>query len=188
MIVGVLSVQGSFAEHLHALEGLVDEVRLIRAPEELKEVSALIIPGGESTTIGSFLNNKKFRAALNLDIPILGSCAGLILLSKKLVGRQLEGQGLLKRMEIEVERNAYGRQKESFEEEVKLTWDDKPFTGVFIRAPKIIKYSQDVKVLGWLNSTPVLVRQGKNLACTFHPELTDDARVHRYFIEEVVKN
>jgi 5'-phosphate synthase pdxT subunit len=188
MIVGVLAIQGSFDEHMQALKGLVDEVRLVRSPSELEGLSALVIPGGESTTIGRFLKNQRLTQAIPRALPVFGTCAGLIVLAKNLVGRQKEGQGLLKRMEIEVERNAYGPQKESFEGEVQLTWNDEPFQGVFIRAPKIIKYSQDVKVLAWHNSTPVLIRQDSDLACAFHPELTDDDRIHRYFLEEVVKN
>jgi 5'-phosphate synthase pdxT subunit len=187
MIVGVLSVQGSFAEHQHVLNGLVEEVRLVRTPKEIKAVDALIIPGGESTTIGSFIEKKGLASEIGEDLPLMGTCAGMIVLAKKLVGKQKKGQGLLKRMEIEVERNAYGRQIESFEQEVQLTWDKKPFKGIFIRAPKIMKYSSDVKVLAWNNKDPVLVKQGSNLACAFHPELSDDARIHQYFIEEIVE-
>jgi 5'-phosphate synthase pdxT subunit len=188
MIVGVLAVQGSFAEHIHVLNGLVEEARLVRKPSELKDLNALIIPGGESTTIGEFLDKRGLAKAINEDLPIFGTCAGLIVLANKLIGKKKEGQGLLKRLEIEVERNAYGRQKESFESEILLEWDDKPFQGVFIRAPKIRKYSPDVKVLAWRNKIPVLVRQDKVLASAFHPELTDDVRVHKYFLEEIVKN
>jgi 5'-phosphate synthase pdxT subunit len=188
MIVGVLAVQGSFAEHIHVLNGLVEEARLVRKPSELKDLDALIIPGGESTTIGEFLNKRGLATAMNGDLPIFGTCAGLIVLANKLTGKKKEGQGLLKRLEIEVERNAYGRQTESFEDEVRLTWSSAPFRGVFIRAPKILKYSPDVKVLAWRKKTPVLVRQGNNLACAFHPELTSDSRVHKYFIEKVVKS
>jgi 5'-phosphate synthase pdxT subunit len=188
MIVGVLAVQGSFAEHIHVLNGLVEEARLVRKPSELKDLNALIIPGGESTTIGEFLDKRGLAKAINEDLPIFGTCAGLIVLANTLIGTKKEGQGLLKRLEIEVERNAYGRQKESFESEILLEWDDKPFQGVFIRAPKIRKYSPDVKVLAWRNKIPVLVRQDKVLASAFHPELTDDVRVHKYFLEEIVKN
>lgn len=188
MIIGVLAVQGSFAEHMHVLEGLVKEVKLVRRPRDLEGVSALVIPGGESTTIGDFLENQRLAMSINNNLPIFGTCAGLIVLAKNLVGKQKGGQGLLKRMEIVVERNAYGRQTESFEDEIRLTWSDKSYNGVFIRAPKIMKYSSNVEVLGWHNKTPVMIRQDKTLACAFHPELTDDVRIHRYFIKEVVKN
>jgi 5'-phosphate synthase pdxT subunit len=188
MIIGVLAVQGSFAEHMHVLNGLVEDAKLVREPSELKDIDALIIPGGESTTIGRFLQKQGLAPAIDKELPIFGTCAGLIVLAKNLIGKKKKGQSLLKRMDIEVERNAYGRQTESFEDEVRLTWSEQPFRGVFIRAPKILKYSTDVKVLAWRKKTPVLVRQGKNLACAFHPELTSDSRVHKYFIEDVVKS
>ena len=188
MKVGVLAVQGSFAEHAHVLKGLVEEVRLVRRADELRDISALVIPGGESTTIGGFIGKQDFTAAIGKDLPVFGTCAGLIALAKKIEGRHKEGQGLLKRMDILVERNAYGRQRESFEDEIRLTWDKKPFRGVFIRAPKIIRYSPDVKVLAWHEKDPVLVQQGSDLACAFHPELTDDVRIHKYFIEKVAEN
>ena len=187
MIIGVLAVQGSFAEHMQVLRGLVKDVRLVRSPEELAGLSGLVIPGGESTTIGDFLGKHGLAAAIDSDLPIFGTCAGMILLAKKMVGRQKEGQSLLKKMDITVERNAYGRQTESFEAGVKLAWDEQPFPGVFIRAPRITECSEDVRVLAWYGDEPVLVQQEKHLACAFHPELTDDTRIHRYFIEEVVK-
>jgi 5'-phosphate synthase pdxT subunit len=187
MIVGVLAVQGSFAEHMQVLQGLVEEVRLVRSPDDLKGLTALVIPGGESTTIGDFLGKHGLSQAIDSDIPIFGTCAGLIILAKKMVGKQKEGQSLLKKMDITVERNAYGRQTESFEGEISLQWDDTPFPGIFIRAPRITEYAKDVKVLAWNNKAPVLVQQEKYLACSFHPELTDDVRIHRYFIEEVAK-
>ncbi len=188
MIIGVLGVQGSFAEHAQALKGLVDEVRIVRTPSELKGLSGLVIPGGESTTIGDFLTKQGLADSITPDLPVFGTCAGLIVLARRLRGRQKAGQGLLKRIDIEVERNAYGRQAESFEAEVLLCWDDRPFKGVFIRSPMIVKYSSDVKVLARHNDNPVLVEQGNALASAFHPELVDDPRVHRYFIEEVIKN
>ena len=188
MIVGVLAVQGSFAEHVQVLRGLVEEIRLVRSPEELEGLSGLVIPGGESTTIGDFLGKYGLAESIDDGLPIFGTCAGMILLAKKMVGKQKEGQSLLKKMDITVERNAYGRQTESFEAGVKLDWDARPYPGVFIRAPRITKHAEDVKVLAWRGDTAVLVRQGKYLACSFHPELTDDDRIHRYFIEEVVKN
>jgi pyridoxal 5'-phosphate synthase pdxT subunit len=188
MIVGVLAVQGSFAEHMQVLRGLGVDVRLVRSPEELRGVSALVIPGGESTTIGDFLGKEGLADAIDDGLAIFGTCAGMIILAKKMVGKQKEGQSLLKKMDITVERNAYGRQTESFEGEIRLAWDDQPFPGVFIRAPRIAEYAKDVKVLAWRGDVPVMVRQNRYLACSFHPELTDDERIHKYFIEEVVKN
>jgi 5'-phosphate synthase pdxT subunit len=187
MIIGVLAVQGSFHEHKGVLKDLVEEVRLVRTPEELKGISGLVIPGGESTTIGEFLIKKGISKELEAGIPIFGTCAGLIVLARKLAGKQKNGQGLLKRLDIEVERNAYGRQRESFEGEVSLKWDDTPFPGLFIRAPRIAKFSPDVKILAWLNNAPVMVKQGNVLACAFHPELTSDVRIHQYFIENIIE-
>ncbi len=184
MIVGVLAVQGSFYEHKQVLEGLVDEVRLVRRPEELEGVSGLVIPGGESTTIGEFLSSNGLAQAIK-DKPIFGTCAGLIVLASKLRGEK-KGQFLLKMMDAEVERNAYGRQVESFEADLRLDWDKKPYRGVFIRAPKIVKYAPHVKVLAWLDKHPVMIRGGNRMACAFHPELGSDDRIHRYFIDEVI--
>jgi 5'-phosphate synthase pdxT subunit len=188
MIVGVLAVQGSFAEHMQALQGLAVEARIVRSLEELERLSALIIPGGESTTIGDFLGKNGLSQAIDSDLPIFGTCAGLIILAKKIIGKRKEGQSLLKKMDITVERNAFGRQTESFEGDVSLAWDRTPFKGVFIRAPRIVEYAKDVKVLAWHNNEPVLIQQEKFLACSFHPELTEDVRIHKYFIEEIVKN
>lgn len=183
----MLAVQGSFEEHAQVLKGLVEEVRLVRAVKDLHGLQGLVIPGGESTTIGRFLDSG-LRGGIRDGLPLFGTCAGLIVLAKGIAGGAKEGQPLLKRMDIEVERNAYGRQRESFEDEVRLTWDERPFRGVFIRAPRIVSHGPDVDVLGVQGDEPVLVRQGVNLACTFHPELVDDERLHRYFIEEVVKD
>ncbi len=188
MKVGILAVQGSFYEHVKALEGLVEEVRMIRSAGDFSDIQALLIPGGESTTIGDFLGKQGLSEAITDELPIFGTCAGMILLAKKISGGQKKGQSLLKMMDIEVERNAYGRQTESFEADLKLSWDPKPFQGIFIRAPKITKWASDVKVLAWHGDDPVLVRQGNKLACSFHPELADDKRIHRYFLEEVVKS
>lgn len=188
MKVGILAVQGSFYEHVKALEGLAKEVRMIRHVEDFSRIQALLIPGGESTTIGDFLGKQGLSEIIKKELPIFGTCAGMILLAKKISGGQKKGQSLLKMMDIEVERNAYGRQTESFEADLKLSWDQNPFQGIFIRAPKITKRAADVKVLAWHGDDPVLVRQGNKLACAFHPELADDNRIHRYFIEKVVKN
>jgi len=186
MLVGVLSVQGSFMEHAQLLREMGCRVRAVKAVEDLQGLSGLIIPGGESTTIASLLKRNKLAGALPPQLPIFGTCAGMIMLARRLLGRHKEGQGLLKRMDIEVERNAYGRQRESFEADVELSWDARPFRAVFIRAPRIVKHGPDVKVLAWHKATPVLARQGSNLACAFHPELTEDDRVHRYFVEELI--
>ena len=188
MNIGVLAVQGSFKEHGQVLENLVESVNLVRKPSELKTLDGLVIPGGESTTIGDFLGKKGLASVIKPELPIFGTCAGMIVLAKKITGERKKGQSLLKMMDIKMERNAYGRQTESFEADIKLSWDDKPFHGVFIRAPKITNHSPDVTVLARYKDSPVFVRQGNNLACSFHPELTEDDRIHRYFIEEVVKN
>lgn len=185
--IGVLAVQGSFREHIKVLKPLVDEVRAVRKASDFVGLDGLIIPGGESTTMGHFLRIKDLAKAMD-ELPIFGTCAGLIVLSKELIGKKKEGQQLLGKIDAVVERNAYGGQKESFEVDVELSWDDQAFKGIFIRAPRISKYSSDVMVMGRLGDEPVLIRQGRYLASTFHPELTLDTRVHEYFLEEIVKN
>lgn len=163
MLIGVLAFQGGFKEHLDVLKRLKLEAIEIRSQEELNKVDGLIIPGGESTVISEFLKN-----LIIPDIPIFGTCAGCIILSKF---------GLI---DVEVQRNAYGSQLDSFE--IKL---DNGVNAVFIRAPRIVEVGKNVKILATLNNEPVLVKQGKILASTFHPELTEDLSVHKIFIDMI---
>jgi 5'-phosphate synthase pdxT subunit len=185
MKVGVLALQGDFREHLQALERLGAEGVEVREPQDLEGVERLIIPGGESTTISRLLKESGLdREIVKLGregLPLFGTCAGLILLAREL----LEGQDLVEPLgliDIAVRRNAYGRQVDSFEEELEIEGIG-PFHGIFIRAPIIERVGPQVEVLAHQGETPVMVREGKVLVSSFHPELTPDGRVHRYFLK-----
>jgi 5'-phosphate synthase pdxT subunit len=178
---GVLALQGDFARHAHMLADLGLGCREVRSVEELEGIDGLIIPGGESTTIGKLLVRYEMldplKALAGRGLPILGTCAGAILLARDIEGHDQPHLGL---MNISVRRNAYGRQIDSFEAEVRLK-EGGLVHGVFIRAPVISSVSAPAEVLAEFEGLPVLVRQGKLLACTFHPELTGDTRIHRLF-------
>ncbi len=181
MLIGVLGLQGDVAEHASAIKELLGEVRIVKGASHVKGLTGLIIPGGESTTIGKLMVKYGLHEAIRKHEPaIYGTCAGTILLAKDIVGSKQFSLGL---MDIAVERNAYGRQRESFEADISIpALGDRPFRGVFIRAPAIKKTGKKVEVLAEHMESPVLVRQGKYLASTFHPELTGDLRIHEYFI------
>jgi 5'-phosphate synthase pdxT subunit len=166
------------------LSALDAEAVPVRLPSELKDLDALIIPGGESTTISKLLSDygltEPIRQLSNQGFPLFGTCAGLVLLAKKVPDLNVQPVGV---MDIEVKRNAYGRQVDSFETDLQIpALGNGTFHGVFIRAPLIKKVESGVEILCKLNGSPVAVRQGKLLACAFHPELTDDLRFHRYFV------
>jgi len=182
MVIGVLDIQGSVVEHVAALEKLGLDVVRVKHPEDLEEIKGLIIPGGESTTIGKLLRRFGLREAIlkrvDEGMAIWGTCAGAILLAKKIVGSQ-QADGL-ELMNIAVERNAYGRQLDSFETPLEFAGDSVP--AVFIRAPKIVSVGDNVKILAIYKNDIVAAREGNLLATTFHPELSEDLRVHRYFV------
>jgi 5'-phosphate synthase pdxT subunit len=186
MKIGVLASQGAFVEHISILRQLNVEAVPVRLPGELNKVDGLIIPGGESTTISRLISAYNLTGeiiALAKDgIPILGVCAGMILMARDVSGNDLESLGL---MNITVKRNAFGRQRESFETELSIpVLGEEPFPGVFIRAPFIEHFDGVVEVLARLNDgTVVAARQDKLLAAAFHPELTIDLRFHRYFLD-----
>ncbi len=188
MRIGVLAVQGAFAEHIAVLRKLEAEALPVRLPLELISLDGLIIPGGESTVISRLIRDydlsdqiKKLAAS---GLPILGTCAGLIILAKELSDSKMQTLGL---MDLVVRRNAFGRQRESFEAELSIpALGEKPFPGVFIRAPRIEQANGNVAVLTRLNDgTIVAARQEKLIATAFHPELTDDLRLHKYFVDIV---
>jgi len=189
MKIGVLAVQGAFAEHIAMLRKLGVEAVPVRLPQELKGLDGLIIPGGESTSISRLmldynLTNEITNLARN-GLPVFGTCAGMVLLANDVSDSEaIKPLGLMK---IRVRRNAFGRQKESFETELSIpVLGEKPFPGVFIRAPLIEQSNSTVEVLARLaDGTSVAARQEKILACAFHPELTDDLRLHRYFVDIV---
>ncbi|RJQ38106.1 MAG: pyridoxal 5'-phosphate synthase glutaminase subunit PdxT [Dehalococcoidia bacterium] len=188
MKIGVLALQGAFREHIAVLKGLGTEAIEVRLPEQLADLSGLVIPGGESTTISKLMQHYRLveplRELARKGTPILGTCAGLIVLAKHLVTNNFETLGL---MDITVARNAFGRQVESFEAEIEVPALGKaPFRAVFIRAPIIEKVAPGVEVLAKLeNDTIVAARQGKVVVTAFHPELAGDTRFHRYFLDIV---
>jgi len=179
--VGVLALQGSFAPHRVALDRLGAEVRLVRRPEDLDAVDRLIIPGGESTTmarLGAPGLLPAIRDRGRAGMPLFGTCAGAILL-----GEGPPPPDRLGLVPVCVERNAYGRQKESFAREIETSLAGGPLRCIFIRAPKIRVEGNSVEILARDGDDPILVRRGRILLSTFHPELTDDLRVHRLFLE-----
>lgn len=186
MKIGILGFQGGIEEHERILRRLKVELCRIRYVRQLNEIDALVLPGGESTTMGIFLHNsgllKPLKDAIKGGMPVLATCAGLILLAQEIEGSSFAS---LKVLPIRIRRNAYGRQKESFTTQINLSFDSvKPFPGVFIRAPKIEKMLEDkVEVLSFLGKQPVMIQYGKIIGCTFHPELTTDTRVHEYFLK-----
>jgi pyridoxal 5'-phosphate synthase pdxT subunit len=174
--IGVLALQGAFREHVAALRALGADALEVRLPEELEGLDGLVIPGGESTTIMRLARLYALDEAIRaFDSPILGTCAGLIVLDREHLGLA----------DLEVDRNAFGRQVRSFEADVDLAGDAIPLRGVFIRAPRIRRAGPGIEVLGELDGEPVLVRDGRLLLASFHPELTDDLRVHELFLELV---
>jgi len=182
--VGVLAIQGAVAEHVQALAKLDVETVLVRLPSDLERISALVIPGGESTTINKLLSDygliEPLQKLIHEDLPVLGTCAGMVLLAKKVVDSEMKPLGV---MDIDVKRNAFGRQVDSFETELSVPdLGDDVFKGVFIRAPIIQKVEPNVEVLCMLGDDIVAARQDKLVALAFHPELTDDLRFHSYFL------
>ncbi len=184
-MVGVLALQGDFREHKEALRRLGVEAKEVRKPEHLEGLKALVVPGGESTTIGKLAREYGLEEAVRRrveegSLALFGTCAGAIWMAKEILG--YPEQPRLGVLDAAVERNAFGRQVESFEEEVEVRGLG-PFPGVFIRAPVFRRLGEGVEVLAELGGLPVLVRQGKLLASSFHPELTEDPRLHGYFLE-----
>ena len=188
MIVGVLAVQGDFAEHIAVLRKLGVSTREVRLPKDLDGIDALIIPGGESTTLRRLLDlshlTEPIISLTASGTPIWGTCAGMIVMANELTDSQPQPLGL---MNIAVTRNAYGRQVDSFETDVEFSALGKePFHAVFIRAPAVVKVGEGVEVLGSLpGGSPIALLQGKTLVTSFHPELTPDTRFHRFFFSLV---
>jgi 5'-phosphate synthase pdxT subunit len=186
MKIGVLALQGDFREHLVAAVSAGHEGIAVRRPEELDSVDALILPGGESTTIAllaiSYQLMEPIKNRISQGMPVYGSCAGMILLADRVIDG-VEGQRTFGGINMTVRRNAFGRQVDSFEGEIEFA--GKPVNGVFIRAPWVEEVGSSVEVLAISNEHPVAVRQGKLLATSFHPELTGDLTVHQYFFDEI---
>jgi pyridoxal 5'-phosphate synthase pdxT subunit len=177
MKIGVLALQGNFREHIATLAGLGVEAIEVRNPRQVAGLDGLIVPGGESTAIGRLIGLYDLEEPLRkFPGAIFGTCAGMILMAR---------DGLMGQVDIDVSRNAYGRQVASFEADFPLEGEDKPLRGVFIRAPRVTDVGAGVEVLAELDGDPVLLRQGRFLVASFHPELTDDTRVHARFLDLV---
>ena len=176
MRVGVLAVQGNVREHAATLRRLGADVVEVRKPDQLDGLDGLVVPGGESTTFMRLMRLYGLDEALrSFAGPVFGTCAGMIVLDR----------GHLDLMNVEVDRNAFGRQVASFEAELQLAGDEEPLRGVFIRAPRVRDHGPKVEVLAEHEGEPVLLRQGRFLVASFHPELTEDTRVHELFLEQV---
>jgi pyridoxal 5'-phosphate synthase pdxT subunit len=174
--IGVLALQGAFREHARMLRDLGADVVEVRLPEHLQGLDGLVIPGGESTTIMRLARIYGLDQAIRrFDGVVFGTCAGMILLDRERLGL----------IDLDVRRNAFGRQVASFETDVEIAGDDEPFRAVFIRAPWIEDAGPGVEILAEVDGHPVLAREGRVLVASFHPELTDDSRVHRRFLELV---
>lgn len=186
-VVGVLALQGAFVAHCEKFLALGVACREVRSCKDLDEVTALVMPGGESSTMSHLLTTSGLFDSIAQRIAdgmaVFGTCAGMILLARDIVDGR-EDQRSFKALDISVRRNAYGRQVDSFESNFSTPFGE--MHGVFIRAPKIERLGDSVEVLGSCQGDPVLVRQGRVLAASFHPELNQDDRVHRFFLEDII--
>lgn len=184
--VGVLALQGAVREHIQAIEACGAEAVIIKKKEQLEEIDGLVMPGGESTAIRRLIDKYDFMDGLinfaQNGKPMFGTCAGLILLAKNLVGYDESHIGV---MDVTVERNSFGRQRESFEANLDIAGIADNYNAVFIRAPHIVQADENVEVLAKHNERIVMAREGNLLGCSFHPELTDDYRITAYFINMI---
>lgn len=192
MKIGILNLQGAVLEHYDITKKAIDkidadmEVEYVRYAEDVKTCDGIIISGGESTVIGKLIHRRGIDKVIqNHNIPVFGTCAGMIIMGKKTDF----DQPLLELMDMTVKRNKYGRQKDSFESEIEIF--GQKYLGIFIRAPSLESYDQskkDIQILSEFNGEIVAIQQGHNIATSFHPELTEDTLIHEYFINEVIKN
>ena len=187
-LIGVLDLQGDVREHTAALQAVGARPRLVKRPDELAGLDGLILPGGESTTLSMLLESTGLFDAVaerlgTGELPVFGTCAGLILLAREVLDGRPD-QRMFAALDVVVRRNGYGRQRQSFEADLALgSGEGPPLPTVFIRAPFVVSVGAEVEVLAELDGVPVLVREGAVLACSFHPELTSDRRVHRLFVD-----
>jgi 5'-phosphate synthase pdxT subunit len=190
-VVGVLALQGAFSAHADLLVALGVDVVEVRLPRELDSVDALVMPGGESTTMSQLLESSGLFAAIHDRIergmPVMGTCAGLILLARTVLDGRSD-QRSFATLDIVVRRNAYGRQIDSFEADIPVDGLDMPFTAVFIRAPQIEDVGSDVRVLARYEGAPVVVATDRVIGMAFHPELTGDVRLHQMFVEMISRS
>ena len=186
MKVGVLALQGAFARHSEVLTGLGAVPLEVRTPGDLDAVDAMVVPGGESTTMSMLLDSSGLRPSLAErladGLPVLGTCAGMILLAVRVIDGR-DDQRSFGAIDIDVRRNGYGRQVDSFEDQLSVTGLDAPFHGVFIRAPVVERVGSDVEVLATVDGVPVLCREGAVLVSSFHPEMSGDGRIHERFLD-----
>ncbi|HEC72136.1 MAG TPA: pyridoxal 5'-phosphate synthase glutaminase subunit PdxT [Thermoplasmatales archaeon] len=191
--IGVVGFQGAVSEHIYSMrktlkdEKIPGEVFAVKQIRDLENINALILPGGESTTISKFLHRSELYKEISSivkkeKIPMMGTCAGCVLLAKE-ISDPAEEVKTLKFMDMKVKRNAFGRQRESFEKDIYITDFTKPFHAVFIRAPVIEKTWDGCKPIAKLDNKIVMAQQGNILALSFHPELTEDLRIHKYFLK-----
>ena len=187
-LVGVLALQGAFAAHQRALESAGATTRQVRQPGDLGGIDALVMPGGESTTMSRLLTTSglfdDIKALLSDGLPVLGTCAGMILLATEVLDGRPD-QLSFGAIDITVQRNGYGRQIDSFETDLDVVGFDTPFHAVFVRAPKVVAIGANVEVIAEYDGVPVVVRQGHVMVASFHPELTGDGRLHAKFLQEV---
>ena len=185
MKVGILALQGDFREHLLVLRHLGVEPIEVRTADQLAEVEALIIPGGESTTIGKLARSHELvepiRERASNGMPVMGTCAGMIVMATGVD----DGEPLFSLMDVSVRRNAYGRQVDSFEADVNVEGIDDPVRAVFIRAPWVERIGEDVRILAEYGGRPVVLEQANLVAAAFHPELAGESRLHDYFLKKV---
>lgn len=188
-LIGVLALQGAFAAHEHALSSCGVHTRQVRVAEDLTALDGLVIPGGESTTMSNLLLRTAMFDAVRDEIrdglPVFGTCAGMIMLAHNVLDGRAD-QVTFDAMDIDVRRNAYGRQVDSFETDLNIDGLSNAFHAVFIRAPKVERIGPGVEVLSKLDGVPVLVRERNCLAASFHPELSMDASIHRLFVQQVL--
>jgi len=186
MKVGVLALQGAFARHSEVLTGLGAVPLEVRTPGDLDAVDAMVVPGGESTTMSMLLDSSGLRPSLAErladGLPVLGTCAGMILLAVRVTDGR-DDQRSFGAIDIDVRRNGYGRQVDSFEDQLSVTGLNGPFHGVFIRAPVVERVGSDVEVLATVDGVPVLCREGAVLVSSFHPEMSGDGRIHERFLD-----
>ena len=193
--IGVIGIQGAISEHIYMMKKTLEkektpgEVFVVKQTSDLNDINALILPGGESTTISKFLHKtglyEKIYSLIKEDnLPVMGTCAGCILLAREISDASNDVK-LLKVMDMKVKRNAFGRQRESFEKVIKINGFSNPYNAVFIRAPIIEKTWGGCKDIARIDGKIVMARQGNILALSFHPELTEDLRIHKFFVELV---
>lgn len=189
MRIGVLALQGAFAAHIRMFQSLNVEAVEVRSAEHLADIDGLVLPGGESTALSMLIESAGLRhplsAAVDQRVPMFGTCAGMILLASEVGGRRPD-QLSFSAIDIGVDRNGYGRQRESFEADLELSGSS-TFRGVFIRAPRVTRVEPSVRVLASYRNEPVLLEQGSVLVASFHPELTDDPSIHQHFIQKHVQ-